>query len=103
MANSFFRSTLAILLSEPGTGFEGGDFVLTEHARACSPRAEVGALTQGEGVLFAVSERPKQGTRGTYRVKMRHGVSRVGAANVIPRASSSTTQPSPRRGAALTC
>ena len=73
----FFPIQLAILLSEPGAEFEGGDFVLTEQRPRMQSRAEVVPLAQGEGVLFAVSERPKQGTRGTYRVKMRHGVSRV--------------------------
>ena len=73
----FFPIQLAILLSEPETGFEGGEFVLTEQRPRMQSRAEVVPLAQGDGVLFAVSERPKQGTRGTYRVKMRHGVSRV--------------------------
>ena len=73
----FFPIQVAILLSEPETGFEGGEFVLTEQRPRMQSRAEVVPLAQGEGVLFAVSERPKQGTRGTYRVKMRHGVSRV--------------------------
>ena len=73
----FFPIQLAILLSEPGTGFEGGEFVLTEQRPRMQSRAEVVPLARGDGVLFAVSERPKQGTRGTYRVKMRHGVSRV--------------------------
>jgi len=73
----FFPIQLAILLSEPETGFEGGEFVLTEQRPRMQSRAEVVPLTQGEGVLFAVSERPKQGNRGIYRVKMRHGVSRV--------------------------
>lgn len=72
-----FPIQLAILLSEPGTAFEGGDFVLTEQRPRMQSRAEVVPLTQGEGVLFAVNERPKQGTRGVYRVKMRHGVSRI--------------------------
>ncbi|MEL6961732.1 MAG: 2OG-Fe(II) oxygenase [Pseudomonadota bacterium] len=72
-----FPIQLAILLSEPGTDFEGGDFVLTEQRPRMQSRAEVVPLTRGEGVLFAVSERPKQGTRGIYRVKMRHGVSRI--------------------------
>jgi hypothetical protein len=72
-----FPIQLAVLLSEPGTAFEGGDFVLTEQRPRMQSRAEVVPLARGEGVLFAVSERPKQGTRGTYRVKMRHGVSRV--------------------------
>ena len=73
----FFPIQLAILLSEPGVEFEGGDFVLTEQRPRMQSRAEVVPLARGEGVLFAVSERPKQGTRGTYRVKMRHGVSRI--------------------------
>lgn len=72
-----FPIQLAILLSQPGTAFEGGEFVLTEQRPRMQSRAEVVPLAQGEGVLFAVSERPKQGTRGTYRVKMRHGVSRI--------------------------
>ena len=73
----FFPIQLAILLSEPRVEFEGGDFVLTEQRPRMQSRAEVVPLARGEGVLFAVSERPKQGTRGTYRVKMRHGVSRI--------------------------
>ena len=73
----FFPTQLVILLSEPETAFEGGEFVLTEQRPRMQSRAEVVPLARGEGVLFAVSERPKQGTRGTYRVKMRHGVSRV--------------------------
>jgi len=72
-----FPIQLAILLSEPGAAFEGGEFVLTEQRPRMQSRAEVVPLAQGEGVLFAVNDRPKQGTRGTYRVKMRHGVSRI--------------------------
>ena len=72
-----FPIQLAILLSEPGAAFEGGEFVLTEQRPRMQSRAEVVPLAKGEGVLFAVNERPKRGTRGTYRVKMRHGVSRV--------------------------
>jgi len=73
----FFPIQLAILLSQPGTAFEGGEFLLTEQRPRMQSRAEVVPLAQGEGVLFAVNDRPRQGTRGTYRVKMRHGVSRV--------------------------
>jgi len=73
----FFPIQLAILLSQPGTAFEGGEFMLTEQRPRMQSRGEVVPLAQGEGVLFAVNDRPKQGTRGTYRVKMRHGVSRV--------------------------
>lgn len=72
-----FPIQLAILLSEPGAEFEGGEFILTEQRPRMQSKAEVVPLRKGHGVLFAVSQRPKQGTRGTYRVNQRHGVSRV--------------------------
>lgn len=72
-----FPIQVAILLSEPGTDFTGGEFVLTEQRPRMQSRAEVVPLTQGDAVAFAVHHRPVQGTRGTYRVNLRHGVSRV--------------------------
>ena len=72
-----FPLQVAILLSEPGRDFEGGEFVLTEQRPRMQSRAEVVALTQGDAVAFAVHHRPVQGTRGSYRVNLRHGVSRV--------------------------
>jgi hypothetical protein len=72
-----FPLQVAILLSEPGGDFTGGEFVLTEQRPRMQSRAEVAPLTQGDGVIFAVRERPVQGTRGTYRVNLRHGVSRI--------------------------
>ena len=72
-----FRSQVAILLSEPGRDFTGGEFVLTEQRPRMQSRAEVVALKQGDAVAFAVHHRPVQGTRGTYRVNLRHGVSRL--------------------------
>jgi uncharacterized protein len=72
-----FPLQLAILLSEPDHDFTGGEFVLTEQRPRMQSRAEVAPLTQGDGVIFAVRERPVQGTRGTYRVNLRHGVSRI--------------------------
>ena len=72
-----FPLQVAILLSEPGRDFEGGEFVLTEQRPRMQSRAEVVALRQGDGVAFAVHHRPVQGTRGTYRVNLRHGVSRL--------------------------
>jgi hypothetical protein len=72
-----FPLQAAILLSEPGRDFTGGEFVLTEQRPRMQSRAEVAPLTQGDGVIFAVRERPVQGTRGTYRVNLRHGVSRI--------------------------
>jgi hypothetical protein len=72
-----FPLQLAILLSEPGRDFTGGEFVMTEQRPRMQSRAEVVPLRQGDGVVFAVHHRPMQGTRGTYRVNLRHGVSRI--------------------------
>jgi len=72
-----FPLQVAILLSEPGKDFEGGEFVMTEQRPRMQSRAEVIPLRQGDGVVFAVHNRPVQGTRGVYRVNLRHGVSRV--------------------------
>ena len=72
-----FPLQVAILLSEPGRDFTGGAFVLTEQRPRMQSRAEVVELHRGEAVIFAVSARPVQGTRGTYKVALRHGVSRL--------------------------
>ncbi|MGJ5095032.1 2OG-Fe(II) oxygenase [Bradyrhizobium oligotrophicum] len=72
-----FPLQVAILLSEPGRDFDGGEFVLTEQRPRMQSRAEVVPLRQGDAVVFAVHNRPVQGTRGSYRVNMRHGVSRL--------------------------
>ena len=72
-----FPLQLAILLSEPGKDFTGGEFVMTEQRPRMQSRPIVLPLRQGDGAVFAVNNRPVQGTRGVYRVKLRHGVSRV--------------------------
>ena len=72
-----FPLQVAVLLSAPGRDFTGGEFVLTEQRPRMQSRAEVVPLAQGEGVIFAVHHRPVSGTRGTYRVNLRHGVSRL--------------------------
>lgn len=72
-----FPLQVAILLSEPGRDFTGGEFVLTEQRPRMQSRAEVVPLRQGDGVIFPVHHRPVQGTRGVYRVNLRHGVSRL--------------------------
>jgi hypothetical protein len=72
-----FPLQIAFLLSAPGKDFSGGEFVLTEQRPRMQSRAEVVPLRQGEGVIFPVHHRPVQGTRGVYRVNMRHGVSRL--------------------------
>jgi hypothetical protein len=72
-----FPLQLAILLSDPKRDFAGGEFVLTEQRPRRQSRVEVVPLRQGEGVIFPVHDRPVAGTRGPYRVTMRHGVSRL--------------------------
>jgi uncharacterized protein len=72
-----FPLQVAFLLSAPGFDFTGGEFLLTEQRPRMQTRAEVVALGQGDAVVFPVHHRPVQGTRGVYRVNMRHGVSRL--------------------------
>jgi uncharacterized protein len=72
-----FPLQLAILLSEPNKDFTGGEFVMTEQRPRMQSQPIVVPLRQGDGVVFAVQNRPVQGTRGVYRVNLRHGVSRV--------------------------
>jgi hypothetical protein len=72
-----FPLQATILLSQPGEDFTGGEFVLTEQRPRMQSRPEVVPLRQGDAVLFAVHHRPVTGTRGSYRVNLRHGVSRV--------------------------
>jgi hypothetical protein len=71
-----FPLQAAFLLTDPRE-FEGGEFVLTEQRPRRQSRAQVVPLAAGEGVIFAVNQRPVEGTRGTYRVAMRHGVSEL--------------------------
>ena len=72
-----FPFQVAILLAEPERDFTGGEFVVTEQRPRMQSRVEVVPLRHGDGVVFAVSHRPVDGTRGTYRVNLRHGVSRI--------------------------
>ena len=72
-----FPLQVAILLSQPEQDFTGGEFVLTEQRPRMQSRAAVVPLRQGDAVVFAVHQRPVQGTRGTYRVNLRHGVSQL--------------------------
>jgi hypothetical protein len=74
-----FPLQAAFLLSDPARDFTGGEFVLTEQRPRMQSRVEVVPLRQGDGVIFPVRDRPVRGTRGVYRVNMRHGVSRVRA------------------------
>jgi len=72
-----FPLQVAVLLSQPGSDFTGGEFVLTEQRPRMQSRAAVAPLAQGDGLVFAVNSRPVKGARGDYRVAMRHGVSRL--------------------------
>lgn len=72
-----FPLQVAVLLSEPGSDFSGGEFVLTEQRPRQQSRVSVVPLSKGDGVVFAVNNRPVKGARGDYRVTMRHGVSRL--------------------------
>jgi hypothetical protein len=74
-----FPLQATVLLSRPGDDFSGGEFLLTEQRPRMQSRAEVVPLAQGQAVIFPVHHRPVAGTRGTYRVNMRHGVSRLRA------------------------
>jgi hypothetical protein len=72
-----FPLQVTILLSQPGRDFNGGEFVIAEQRPRMQSRAEVVPLRQGDAVIFAVHHRPVRGTRGDYRVNLRHGVSRI--------------------------
>jgi hypothetical protein len=72
-----FPLQATILLSEAEQDFSGGEFLLTEQRPRMQSRPEVVPLRQGDAVIFAAHHRPVQGARGTYRVTLRHGVSRV--------------------------
>jgi uncharacterized protein len=72
-----FPLQLAVLLSEPAADFEGGEFVITEQRPRMQSRPVVVPLRQGDAVIFAVHHRPVKGTRGFYKVNLRHGVSRI--------------------------
>jgi len=72
-----FPIQVAVLLDRPGEDFDGGEFVLSEQKPRSQTRVQVVPLEQGDAIAFAVNERPIRGTRGYYRLKMRHGVSEL--------------------------
>ncbi|SDE03602.1 hypothetical protein SAMN04488071_1870 [Kordiimonas lacus] len=73
----YFPFQMAVLLSDPGTDFEGGDFMLVENRPRMQSVGHVPRLRQGQAIIFAVNERPRKGSRGYHRVKLRHGVSEI--------------------------
>ena len=72
-----FPLQMVVLLAQPGQDFTGGELVLTEQRPRMQSRVDVLPLCQGDAVVFAVQPRPVAGTRGSHRVRMRHGVSRI--------------------------
>lgn len=72
-----FPLQVAIVLSDPRSDFDGGEFVVVEQRPRMQSRAEVVIPSLGEAVIFAVHHRPVQGSKGPYRVNLRHGVSRI--------------------------
>ena len=72
-----FPLQVTVLLSRPGVDFTGGEFLLVEQRPRAQSRGEVVPLGRGEAVIFAVHHRPVRGKRGTHRVTLRHGVSRI--------------------------
>lgn len=72
-----FPLQVVILLSDPGRDFTGGEFLLVEQRPRAQSRAEIVPLGQGDAAIFPVHHRPARGTKGPYRLTMRHGVSRV--------------------------
>jgi len=74
-----FPLQVALLLSQPGQDFQGGEFVLTEQRPRRQSRVEVVPLARGDAVVFAVRQRPVASQRGMSRAQLRHGVSRLRA------------------------
>jgi hypothetical protein len=72
-----FPLQVAVLLSQPGRDFTGGEFVMTEQRPRMQSRVDVVPLLQGDAAVFTVRSRPVRGSRGNYRVNLRHGVSRI--------------------------
>jgi len=73
----YFPLQMAVLLSQPGEDFNGGEFLLVEQRPRQQSRGEVVPLGRGEAVIFGVNTRPIEGVRGPYRATMRHGVSTI--------------------------
>lgn len=72
-----FPLQLVVMLGQPGDDWDGGEFILVENVPRAQSRAEVITAPQGHGIVFTTRHRPVKGSRGWYRVTMRHGVSRV--------------------------
>jgi hypothetical protein len=72
-----FPLQMVFLLGQPGRDWEGGEFLLVEQQPRAQSKAEVVTANQGQGIIFTTRYRPVKGSRGYYRVNLRHGVSRV--------------------------
>ncbi|HKV23749.1 MAG TPA: 2OG-Fe(II) oxygenase [Candidatus Acidoferrum sp.] len=72
-----FPMQMVFLLGQPGQDWEGGEFLLVEQQPRAQSKAEVIHANRGQAIIFTTRYRPVKGTRGYYRVNLRHGVSRV--------------------------
>jgi hypothetical protein len=72
-----FPLQLVALLSEPGRDFSGGEFVMTEQRPRMQTRPMVLPLDKGDAAIIAVAQRPFKGSKGYYRVNLKHAISRV--------------------------
>jgi uncharacterized protein len=72
-----FPLQMTCFLNQPGSDYEGGEFVLVEQQPRAQSKAEVITPKQGQALIFATRSRPVKGSRGYYRVNVRHGVSKV--------------------------
>jgi hypothetical protein len=73
----FFPLQVIILLNQPREDFEGGELILTEQRPRMQSIGRVVHLERGDAAIIAVNYRPQRGTRGDYRLAMKHGVSEV--------------------------
>lgn len=73
----FFPLQLVVLLSEPEKDFTGGEFVMTEQRPRMQSRPMVLPLHQGDVAIITAAQRPSKGSKGFYRVNIKHAVSRV--------------------------
>lgn len=73
----YFPIQVVLLLSDPETDYSGGEFVLTQQIPRAQSKAVVLKPKKGDMVIFATNFRPERGSKGYYRVNMKHGVSTV--------------------------
>jgi hypothetical protein len=73
----YFPLQAVLFLSDPNTDYQGGEFVMTQQTPRAQSKAIVLRPKKGDMVLFTTNFRPVKGTKGYYRVNMKHGVSEL--------------------------